>query len=121
MYAQLQRRPIKMRTALWSRALASLLVRIGITPNQISIMSSVFALIGALCFSLSKNIPARDAILLIGAASCIQLRLLCNMLDGLMAVECGKSTKTGELFNEFSDRISDVALFVAAGYAPVAL
>jgi phosphatidylglycerophosphate synthase len=38
-------------------------------------------------------------------------------LDGLMAVENGKSSKVGDLFNEFPDRIADVVLLVAAGYA----
>jgi phosphatidylglycerophosphate synthase len=39
------------------------------------------------------------------------------MLDGLMAVENGKSSKQGDVFNEFPDRIADVVLFVGAGYA----
>ena len=33
-----------------------------------------------------------------------------------MAVEGGKKTKTGEIFNEFPDRVADVVLFVCAGY-----
>jgi phosphatidylglycerophosphate synthase len=34
-----------------------------------------------------------------------------------MAVEGGKKTKAGEIFNEFPDRIADVVLFVCAGYS----
>ncbi len=34
-----------------------------------------------------------------------------------MAVEGGKKTKAGEIFNEFPDRIADVLLFVCAGYS----
>ncbi len=30
----------------------------------------------------------------------IQLRLLCNMLDGMIAVDTNHRTKTGELYNE---------------------
>ena len=33
-----------------------------------------------------------------------------------MAVEGGKKTKTGEIFNEFPDRVADIVLFVCAGY-----
>jgi phosphatidylglycerophosphate synthase len=55
-------------------------------------------------------------LLFIATAICIQLRLVCNLLDGLMAVEGGKKTKTGEIFNEFPDRVADVILFVSAGY-----
>lgn len=38
------------------------------------------------------------------------------MLDGLIAVENGKATKSGELFNEIPDRISDTILLASAGY-----
>ena len=54
--------------------------------------------------------------LLLGAAG-VQLRLLCNMMDGLVAVEGGLKSKAGDLFNEAPDRIEDVVLLVAAGYA----
>ena len=47
----------------------------------------------------------------------IQLRLLCNLFDGLVAVEGGKSTPSGELFNDIPDRISDHIIIVAMGYA----
>ena len=54
---------------------------------------------------------------LLGAAVFIQLGLLANMLDGLIAVEGGRMTKTGELYNEIPDRIADVVFLGAAGYA----
>ena len=47
----------------------------------------------------------------------IQLRLIANLLDGLVAVEGGKRTPTGELYNEAPDRIADTAVLVGAGYA----
>ncbi len=53
----------------------------------------------------------------VAAAVCIQLRLLCNMLDGLLAVEGGFRGKLGELFNEIPDRIADALLLVGAGYS----
>ena len=42
----------------------------------------------------------------------MQLRLLCNMMDGLVAVEGGLKSKAGDLFNEAPDRIEDVILLV---------
>jgi phosphatidylglycerophosphate synthase len=54
---------------------------------------------------------------LVGTLAGIQLRLVCNLIDGLMAVEGGKKTPYGELFNDFPDRISDIALLLAAGYS----
>ena len=38
-------------------------------------------------------------------------------LDGLVAVEYGKGSATGALFNEVPDRIADSAVLVGAGYA----
>lgn len=54
--------------------------------------------------------------LVLGAAA-IQLRLLCNMLDGLLAIEGGLRSKTGELFNEIPDRVADALILAGAGYA----
>ena len=51
------------------------------------------------------------------AAVGIQLRLLCNLFDGMVAVEGGFRTKSGELFNELPDRISDAFIFAGTGYA----
>ena len=54
---------------------------------------------------------------LVAAALFIQLRLLANMLDGLMAVEEGKKTATGVIYNELPDRVADAIILVAAGYS----
>jgi phosphatidylglycerophosphate synthase len=112
------RRPLKSRSANWPRQLAFALVRLGLTPNQISVASLILSLLGGFCLLLVPRHYSRttDCLLFIATAICIQLRLVCNLLDGLMAVECGKKTKTGNIFNEFPDRIADVFLFVCAGY-----
>ena len=47
----------------------------------------------------------------------VQLRLICNLLDGMVAVEGGKKTATGELWNEIPDRLADTILLVCAGIA----
>lgn len=47
----------------------------------------------------------------------IQGRLICNLLDGMVAVEGGKGSKSGEIFNDLPDRISDPIVLVAAGFA----
>lgn len=51
------------------------------------------------------------------AAALILLRLLANMLDGMVAIETGTSSAIGELFNEVPDRVSDIAIFIGAGFA----
>lgn len=114
-----QRRPIKLRATRWSARAASALVKVGLTPNQVSLASAVFASAGAGCLLLStlKISTALVILSFVFAAVCVQLRLLCNLLDGMMAVEYGKATKSGEIFNEVPDRVSDFVLLVAAGYA----
>ena len=39
------------------------------------------------------------------------------MLDGMVALASGRSSKVGELYNEVPDRISDAAVFIGAGFA----
>lgn len=116
---ELQRRPIKLRSADWSVAAAAYLANTGITPNQVSVASTIFAIAGSAAFLAIYLFPGNMTFLVgfVSAAVFIQLRLLCNMLDGMIAVENGKATKSGELYNEIPDRISDTVLLVAAGYA----
>ena len=107
------RRPIAARGAGWTRGLLRLLLATPITPNQISVLSVVFAGLGAWALVAA---PARPWLYLV-AALAIQLRLVCNLMDGLVAVEGGRSSKLGSLYNEFPDRIADTLLIVAFGYA----
>jgi phosphatidylglycerophosphate synthase len=43
------------------------------------------------------------------------MRLLCNLFDGLLAVEAGRATPDGPFWNEFPDRISDTLILVGLG------
>lgn len=106
------RRPLKSRGSGWAQALAGALARSPVTPNQISLASIVFAAAGATAL-LCWRTPAG----LLLCAVCVQLRLLCNLLDGMVAVEGGKGSPTGALYNEFPDRIADSLFLVALGIA----
>ena len=105
------RRPLASRDTAWARRIASALARSSITPNQISTVSIAFAALGA--WGLVDMRP----LALVGAAICVQLRLLCNLIDGMVAIEGGKQSATGALYNEFPDRIADSLFLVALGYA----
>jgi phosphatidylglycerophosphate synthase len=105
------RRPLAVRSQAWAQRCARWIASRAITPNQISLLSIFFAALGA----LSLLYATRYAFLL--AALCIQLRLLCNLFDGMVAIEGGKASATGSLFNEVPDRIADPLLLIAAGYA----
>jgi len=111
------RRPLATRNAAWARALARALARAGVSPNAISLASLLFAALGASAFAALGGARGGARVgLALGAAAAIQLRLLANLLDGLVAVEHGRKQATGDLWNEVPDRAADVALFLGAGY-----
>ncbi|MGA2543513.1 MAG: CDP-alcohol phosphatidyltransferase family protein [Verrucomicrobiota bacterium] len=113
------RRPLKSRDTKWAADTASWLARAGVRPNVISIAGTVFAGGAGICFWLAGG-TRHDwhwSVLLILAACGMQLRLLCNLLDGMVAIEGGFKTKAGEIFNELPDRFSDAFIFIGAGYA----
>lgn len=112
----MDRRPLTTRSAGWARAFALFLAARRVRPNSISVAGVLVALLAAAFFVLAHNAATGPRIiLLIAAAVCIQLRLLCNMLDGLVAVEGGLKSKTGDIFNDLPDRIADVAIILGAG------
>lgn len=112
------RRPLKTRSAGWAGKLADALGRAKISPDMISLASVVVAAIGAwLLLASADATDGRRAALLVGAAVTVQLRLLCNMLDGMVAVEHGLGGPHGPIWNELPDRIADALFLVAAGYA----
>jgi phosphatidylglycerophosphate synthase len=112
------RRPLKTRRTSWAQALARRLAAARVSPDAISAGSLVFAVVGAALLAASPTLADlwRTAALL-GAAAAIQLRLLCNMLDGMVAVEHGRGSAAGPIWNELPDRFADLLFLVAAGYA----
>jgi len=58
---------------------------------------------------------SRVALLLVAALFC-QFRLLCNLFDGMVAIEGGKQAPDGPFWNEFPDRVADILILVSAGY-----
>jgi len=81
-------------------------------------LSTVFAAVAGAClWETGRAAGWVRVACLLGAAAGIQLRLLCNLLDGMVAVEGGKGSKSGELWNDVPDRISDLLILVPVGYA----
>lgn len=107
------RRPLKSRGTSWARTATNALLRTNVTPNQVSVIGILFATGGAWAFVEAWRAPW---LYLLGALG-IQLRLICNLLDGLVAVEGGRKSAYGPLYNEVPDRIEDSMLLIAAGYA----
>ncbi len=106
------RRPLTSRSTGWARFLTSALIRLGVSPNAISVISVLFAAVGAAALIELPNVVG-----LITLAVCVQLRLLCNLFDGMVAIEGKRQSPTGGLFNEVPDRVADSLFIVALGYA----
>ncbi len=107
------RRPLASRETGWAQAFARFLLRTSVTPNMVSTIGIVFAAIGGLAFAYAPTLP----LLFLVGGLCVQLRLLCNLLDGMVAVEGRRGSPTGVLFNEIPDRLEDSFLLIGFGYA----
>lgn len=118
--APIGRRPVRARTSGWAVATARTLARTGLRPNQVSLLSVIFSGLAGLCLVVAGQggmSAVWAALLFTAAAVGIELRLLCNLLDGMLAVEGGMGTRTGPLFNELPDRVADALTLTCAGFA----
>ncbi len=112
-YQARNRRPLASRRLSVMRRLAGRLAGLGLSPNQISFAGIVFASVAAAAFLYASTMP----VFWLVAAASIQLRLLANLLDGLVAVEEGRGSPSGPLWNEMPDRIEDTLIIVGFGHA----
>jgi phosphatidylglycerophosphate synthase len=118
-YEPTDRRPLQSRNTRWASKATDLLVSWKCAPNSISIFGMVAAIIAGVCFFATGHTENQFGVRLLwiaGACLC-QVRLLCNLFDGMVAVARGIASKSGELFNEIPDRISDAAVMTGLGYA----
>jgi phosphatidylglycerophosphate synthase len=117
-----KRRPIRSRNSLFAIVTAKWLASHGFRPNHISLLSVVFSAFAALCLFFSSYVENPfHSLMFIGAAFFILLRLLCNLFDGMLAIEGGFYSKAGEIYNDFPDRLSDILILIAAGYVAKAI
>lgn len=110
-----QRRPIKARDFALTRIVAHWLARRDVNPNGISIFGLLWALLGGLMLGLADGTTMACWLAVV---VCVEMRLLCNMFDGMVAIERGVASKIGEIYNEVPDRVADIAVLVGLGYAP---
>ena len=111
----IDRRPIATRNRKWAQSSTAWLAARNVSPNAISVAGMCACIIGGIAIGLTSVVDYR-ILWLIGAVGA-QLRLTANMLDGMVAIASSRTSKTGELYNEVPDRISDAAVFIGAGYA----
>lgn len=120
----IDRRPIQSRNTWWAEQSTLWLVSTGITPNSISILGMMAAIVAGLLFASTQWLaPTQETTgiwhrgLWLTAGLLCQVRLLCNLFDGMVAIKRGIASPTGELYNEVPDRVSDAAILVGLGYA----
>ena len=110
------RREIASRNTAWANIIARKLTRWGITPNQISMMSVFFALAGCLLLTGTVIYPDFNKyVAYILFIVCMQSRLLCNLFDGMVAIEGGKKSANGDLYNDMPDRFADALFIIPVG------
>jgi phosphatidylglycerophosphate synthase len=115
-YQPAERRPLTSRNANAARRLAAWLISRNVSANAVSLSSIGCAGLGALCLVQSRTAtPIGSRVVLLLAALFVQLRLLANLLDGMIAVGSKKASPVGELYNEVPDRVADILILVAAG------
>ena len=85
-----------------------LLLKMGITPNQVTILGLILGLGSATAIVMNNTILA--LILLLSSG-------LCDILDGILAREQGGGSSLGTLMDITFDRIVEVGIVVALGFA----
>jgi phosphatidylglycerophosphate synthase len=111
----IDRRPIATRNRKWAQTSTAWLASRNVSPNAISIAGMCACIVAGIALAMTSIVDYR--ILWLIAALGAQLRLTANMLDGMVAIASSRMSKTGELYNEVPDRISDAAVFIGAGFA----
>lgn len=91
--------------------------RLGVSPNQLSLLSLFFAATAAMLYYLS----ATYANLLYAAALMVLLNALFDLADGTLARRTGRADPRGDFLDHVIDRYADIffiAGIVFAGYTP---
>ena len=94
----------------FSSSLTPFLLKIFITPNQITLLSLIFGLLSAICFSLGEyNVGVIGALFLI-------VSYTLDNCDGEVARIKNMSSDFGAKFDDMVDWIVDASFFIALGY-----
>ena len=110
------RRPLASRGWKISEKVARWLARRGATPNAISVVGMICGILAGIMFAMTPGAAHAWFFWILGAVF-VQLRLLANLYDGMVAVLRKIASPVGELFNEVPDRVSDAATLIGFGYA----
>jgi phosphatidylglycerophosphate synthase len=117
-YQPAERRPIASRDVRIVQRLVRWLIAQNVSANAVSLCSIASAALAAIClFATRPGGEGGGRLLFLLAAVFVQLRLLANLLDGMIAVGSGRASPEGELYNEVPDRVADAIILIGAGFA----
>ncbi|NIA21488.1 MAG: hypothetical protein GWP05_05875 [Anaerolineaceae bacterium] len=95
---------------IWARThVARGLVRIGVTPNMLTILGMLITCTAAVLIGAGRPYWIPAAFVLMGAGAC-------DMLDGAVARIGGKGSRFGGVLDSMCDRVGDLALMTGMGY-----
>jgi len=114
-------------TSAFRDAVARGLIRLGVTPNALTLTGMVLTVGAGVCYAIGARsrlgwslAPSADANLyLMTAFALLVLASLCDMLDGAVARLGGKGSAFGAFLDSTLDRFSDFAVYagIAVCYA----
>jgi phosphatidylglycerophosphate synthase len=117
-YEVTDRRPIAARRLGWINHLAAALASMHVSANSISVAGMICGILAGICLDFTAFTGSIEQRLLwISAAALVQLRLMANLLDGMVAIASRTASQVGELFNDAPDRVSDSVTLIGLGYA----
>src|SRR5207249_10374210 len=97
-----------------SERIARLLAHRGATPNAISIAGMLCGIAAGIMFFETSRV-SHPWIFWLGGAVLVQLRLLANLYDGMVAVMRQVGSPVGELCNEVPDRVTGAGTLIGFG------
>lgn len=117
-YQPAERRPLTSRDADIAHRVTTWLIARNVTANAVSVSSIGFAALATASLVETRvAAPGACRVLLLLAALFVQLRLLANLLDGMIAVGSRRASAVGELYNEVPDRVADILILIGGGFA----
>jgi phosphatidylglycerophosphate synthase len=117
-YQPTDRRPIASRDTRWANAVADWLAQRGVSANAISVAGMIAGLAAGAALAATAWLEGIEQHLAwLAGAALVQLRLLANLFDGMVAIASGQASRVGELYNDVPDRFSDMAGLIGLGYA----
>ncbi|AMP05434.1 CDP-alcohol phosphatidyltransferase family protein [Collimonas pratensis] len=84
------------------------LVRLRVTPNQVTVLALLLSLAYGVALALFPHCLG----LWFGLPLFLLLRMGLNAIDGMLANATGQKTRLGALLNEMCDQVSDMALYL---------